>query len=91
MRGPFFCRLTGLAGRAGWTLSNASMSAPLLCRLGYHKFGPWENVPFDRDAHGSSRSPRREDRRRRRCSRCGLEHSDYSPQEGMQVTPPKAA
>jgi hypothetical protein len=62
------------------------MGTSLLCRLGYHKFSPWEEKTLDRPV--SQRSPRRESRRIRRCGRCGLEHTDYSPQEGMLMSPP---
>jgi hypothetical protein len=64
------------------------MAVSLLCRLGYHRFGAWEEIEFARAGIQSVRSPRRDMRRVRRCSRCGLEHTDYSPQEGMQVSPP---
>jgi hypothetical protein len=67
------------------------MATSLLCRMGYHKFAPWQNVEVASASADSTRSPRRQMRRMRRCSRCGLEHTDYSPQEGMQVSPPGAA
>ena len=64
------------------------MSAPLLCRLGYHRFGPWNPVQVDDASEQSVKSPRRQEYRSRRCLRCGLEHTNYSPQEGMQISPP---
>lgn len=65
-----------------------SMSAPFLCRLGYHRFGAWEIVQVHTQSAQSVKSPRRQDYKSRRCRACGLVHTDYSPQEGMQVGPP---
>jgi hypothetical protein len=65
-----------------------SMSAPLLCRLGYHRFGPWDTLSLKDTSNLSVKSPREQQYHQRRCGRCGMEHTDYSPQEGMQFDPP---
>ena len=66
------------------------MGTSLLCRMGYHKFGAWEEKIIAGQEEGGSRSPRKLTHKIRRCARCGLEHTDYSPQRGMQVSPPEA-
>jgi hypothetical protein len=67
------------------------MNAPLFCRMGYHRFGPWNPVALKTASAQSVKSPREQRYYHRRCLRCGLEHTDYSPQEGMQFRPPDTA
>ena len=67
------------------------MKIPLLCRLGYHRFGSWQKEEIEDGTETSFRSPQRRTFRVRTCSACGLGHRDYSPQIGMLVTPPGPA
>ena len=70
------------------TLHSESMATSLFCRIGYHKFGSWEDRTVDTGNNESAKSPKHEIRRARFCQRCRLEQTDYSPQVGMLITPP---
>jgi hypothetical protein len=65
------------------------MKPRLLCRMGYHRFGPWNTLSVKDASRQSAKSPREQQYHQRRCESCGLEHTDYSPQEGMQFSPPR--